>query len=340
MRRSDNCTTVDGLPAPPDKFPVNDTQEPGSCLGQTDSAFADRLDALTAPVAAYLSSANHATRERLLRDGQPDKQLADERQRELHGLAWIGCTAQAIRRVAQWGLCLVQASRLREAERLVLATGIGEYLEQLTGGIAMSQNEIFRPGELGLQRAAQVLREDVAVAWFLQRGNTAANRRQLIAAVRAGVRPDESLGDPELDMVRESFRRFSAERIAPHAQRWHLADVLIPDSIIADMAALGAFGICIVPEYGGLGLGELAMCVVTEELSRAWIAAGSLGTRSATVALPYAPARTRYAATTGLWPGRWAGRFHRINGRTIHEKRRQDAPRTLHRAPGRAARLY
>ncbi|MFV0299633.1 MAG: acyl-CoA dehydrogenase family protein, partial [Paracoccus sp. (in: a-proteobacteria)] len=30
----------------------------------------------------------------------------------------------------------------------------------------------------------------------------------------------------------------------------------------------------------GLGLGKLAMCVVTEELSRVWIAAGSLGTRS------------------------------------------------------------
>jgi (2S)-methylsuccinyl-CoA dehydrogenase len=46
------------------------------------------------------------------------------------------------------------------------------------------------------------------------------------------------------------------------------------------MAELGVFGICISPEYGGLGLGKLAMSVVTEELSRAWIAAGSLGTRS------------------------------------------------------------
>ena len=46
------------------------------------------------------------------------------------------------------------------------------------------------------------------------------------------------------------------------------------------MAELGTFGICIPEEHGGLGLGKLAMCVVTEELSRAWIAAGSLGTRS------------------------------------------------------------
>src|SRR5690606_11912438 len=38
--------------------------------------------------------------------------------------------------------------------------------------------------------------------------------------------------------------------------------------------------VCIDEEFGGLGLGKLAMCVVTEELSRVWIAAGSLGTRS------------------------------------------------------------
>ena len=56
--------------------------------------------------------------------------------------------------------------------------------------------------------------------------------------------------------------------------------MLIPDDVIARMAELGVFGICIDPAFGGLGLGKLAMCIVTEELSRAWIAAGSLGTRS------------------------------------------------------------
>ena len=46
------------------------------------------------------------------------------------------------------------------------------------------------------------------------------------------------------------------------------------------MADLGTFGVCIPEEYGGLGLGKLFMCIVTEELSRGWIGAGSLGTRS------------------------------------------------------------
>jgi (2S)-methylsuccinyl-CoA dehydrogenase len=50
--------------------------------------------------------------------------------------------------------------------------------------------------------------------------------------------------------------------------------------VVQEMADLGVFGVCIAPEYGGLGLGKLAMCLVSEELSRGWICAGSLGTRS------------------------------------------------------------
>ena len=46
------------------------------------------------------------------------------------------------------------------------------------------------------------------------------------------------------------------------------------------MAELGVFGLTIPEEYGGLGLGKEAMCVVSEELSRGYIGVGSLGTRS------------------------------------------------------------
>jgi (2S)-methylsuccinyl-CoA dehydrogenase len=46
------------------------------------------------------------------------------------------------------------------------------------------------------------------------------------------------------------------------------------------MAEMGTFGVCIAEEFGGLGLGKLVMCVITEELSRGWIGTGSLGTRS------------------------------------------------------------
>ena len=252
----------------------------------------NRLGGLAPSVSAYLSAATHALRGRVTVNGQLDAQLAHRHQRALHGLAWIATTAQAIVAGAQWGLRLYgearldtgssqpAQSRMHEAETLLLCIGIGEYLHQLAGGIPMGQNEIFRPQEIGLDDAVTALTADPAAAWFLAHGNTVDARHALVALVRAGARINEGLTDPDLDTVRDQFRRFSSERIAPHAHRWHLADELIPDSVISEMAALGVFGICIAPEFGGLGLGKLAMCVVTEELSRAWIAAGSLGTRS------------------------------------------------------------
>jgi (2S)-methylsuccinyl-CoA dehydrogenase len=239
-----------------------------------------QLAQIAAPLRTYLAAAHTAAAARLLIDGKFDNTLGMQHQRELHGLAWINTTAEAVLAAAQWGLRLGQANRLTEVEALVLRIGIGEYLAQLTGGIAMSQSEIFRPQELGLDAAAQVLASNDVVACFLREGNSAGNRKALMAAMRDGQVIDESLTDGDLDMVREQFRRFSTERIQPHAHQWHLDDALIPDSVVEEMAELGTFGVCIAPEFGGLGLGKLAMCVVSEELSRAWIAAGSLGTRS------------------------------------------------------------
>ena len=66
----------------------------------------------------------------------------------------------------------------------------------------------------------------------------------------------------------------------PHAHGWHLRDALIPLEVIEQLAELGVFGLTIPEDFGGLGLGKVAMCVVTEELSRGYIGVGSLGTRS------------------------------------------------------------
>ncbi len=128
--------------------------------------------------------------------------------------------------------------------------------------------------------AAARLTGDDAVARLVRSGNGATNRAALVARLRGGEMIAESLGDATLDAVREQFRRFTETRILPHAHRWHLDNALIPDAVVAEMGALGTFGVCIDAAHGGLGLGKLTMCVVTEELSRGWIGAGSLGTRS------------------------------------------------------------
>jgi (2S)-methylsuccinyl-CoA dehydrogenase len=229
---------------------------------------------------AFADAAQRAAAAVIAPDGRIDSKIADREQRLLHGFAWIATTAQALEAMVGWAERAMAAERFSEVEELVVWIGLGEYCAQLFGGVPMSQNEYVRPAELGLADAAARLAADPAVASFMAEGNVAKKRAALVALIVADRRPCETLDDDALDMVRQQFRRFARERIAPYAHNWHLADALIPDAVVAEMADLGVFGICIDSEYGGLGLGKLAMCVVSEELSRGWICAGSLGTRT------------------------------------------------------------
>lgn len=212
----------------------------------------------------------------LAESGRVSAETAEREQRALHGLAWIATTAEAIIQAAAWA----ESSARAPIDELTLRIGIGEYLHQLASGLPMSQNEIVRPGELGLEAEAEALRADPAVASLLRHGNTAETRHALVTSLAQGSSLTTGFGDETLDMIQSEFSRFTAERITPKAHSWHLADALLPDEVLADMAQIGTFGVCIAPEHGGLGLGKIAMCVVTEELSRGWIAAGSIGTRS------------------------------------------------------------
>jgi (2S)-methylsuccinyl-CoA dehydrogenase len=92
------------------------------------------------------------------------------------------------------------------------------------------------------------------------------------------------IGDPGLDdtmsMIRDQFFRFAQEKVTPFAHQWHLKDELIPIEVVEELSQLGVFGLTIPENYGGAGLSKLAMCVVSEELSRGYIGVGSLATRS------------------------------------------------------------
>jgi (2S)-methylsuccinyl-CoA dehydrogenase len=82
------------------------------------------------------------------------------------------------------------------------------------------------------------------------------------------------------EMARESARGFARREVAPLAERLHRHDDLVPEAIITKMAELGYFGMSVPEAYGGQGLGNLVMIVITEELSAASLAgAGSLITR-------------------------------------------------------------
>ncbi|NUB29637.1 acyl-CoA dehydrogenase family protein [Azospirillum brasilense] len=217
-------------------------------------------------------------------DGRVDAAALDCYQVAAHGFAWVATYAEALRQMQGWAERLDRAGRLGELEACMLQAAFGEYLAQLDGGLAMSQGEIVRPADFGLDEAERAAFRTEAVRRLIAAGNASALRlriAELLAdALHGGGFGEAALEDEALDMVREQFRRFVADVVEPHAHEWHLKDELIPMPVVEQMAEMGVFGLTVPEEDGGLGMGKLAMCVVTEELSRGYIGVGSLGTRA------------------------------------------------------------
>jgi len=78
---------------------------------------------------------------------------------------------------------------------------------------------------------------------------------------------DFALGEMA-DTIRDTTRRFAADRIAPLAARIDAED-WFPRELWPEMGALGLHGITVEEEYGGLGLGYLEHVVAQEEVARA-----------------------------------------------------------------------
>src|SRR6516165_5534033 len=231
---------------------------------------------------ALLSDARRAVAERVMVDGRVASRLFDSEQRATHGLAWLATYVEAIRQLAHYAQRLADSGGFGEIEELIVRIGAGEYLAQVLGGIAMSQGEIVRLSDLGLNAAAVAARANPAVEHLIATGNTPTRRARLAELMRA--HHDATVGacglDDTLDSIREEMRKFAEDRVAPFAQGWHLRNEYIPLDVIAQMAELGVFSLTVPEDYDGMGLGKESMCVVSEELSRGYIGVGSLGTRS------------------------------------------------------------
>jgi len=239
-------------------------------------------DALT-PVQSLLVKAKDAVRTTVTVDGRVSAKLIEANQTASHGLAWLATYGEALTQMHKWAQKLDGDNKFGEPEQLILQITFGEYLWQIYGGIQMNQGEMVRLQDLGLSQDDMRDLMDPAVMTLTQSGNTQAARTRLCDLMQehsANLTVGASGLDEELEMIREQFRRFSVDKVEPHAHEWHLKDELIPMAIIDEMAELGVFGLTIPEEFGGFGLSKASMCVVSEELSRGYIGVGSLGTRS------------------------------------------------------------
>jgi len=83
---------------------------------------------------------------------------------------------------------------------------------------------------------------------------------------------DFGLGETA-DAIRETTRRFAADRIAPLAAAIDISNDF-PRQLWPQMGALGLHGITVEEDFGGLGLGYLEHVVAMEEVSRASASVG------------------------------------------------------------------
>ena len=217
------------------------------------------------------------------KDGRVSSGLMEQHQAAAHGLSWLATYHESMRQMQNWATKLNDAGEFGEAEQLLHQIACGEYHAQIVGGIPMSQGEIVRLSDIKIPAATQQDYQNAAVMNLIANGNTQAARTRLVELMQeqaGNVIFGASGLDEELEMIREQFRRFSVDKVEPHAHEWHLNDELIPMEIIEELAELGVFGLTIPEELGGFGLTKASMAVVSEELSRGYIGVGSLGTRS------------------------------------------------------------
>ncbi|NBN80506.1 acyl-CoA dehydrogenase [Microvirga tunisiensis] len=234
-------------------------------------------------ISSLVDTATRRVREAVSKGGKISSELVDREQRATHGLAWLATYGEALRQLDAYQLRLREQGRHGEIEELIVRLGFAEYLAQIFGGIPMNQGEFVRLGDLGLSAAEIAAARTPAIEQLMAEGNTPAVRARLAELIRHQA-SRSTFGDSGLDatleQIRGEMRRFAEDKVVPYAHEWHLRNDYIPLEVIAQMAELGVFGLTIPEEYGGLGLGKESMCVVSEELSRAYIGVGSLGTRS------------------------------------------------------------
>jgi (2S)-methylsuccinyl-CoA dehydrogenase len=211
----------------------------GQDIAMTDAVLLPDLIATTRAalpaVEDVLARARDSVSAAVMVDGRISAARLEANQTAAHGLAWLATYAEALRQMQRWAEKLDANGAFGETEALIHQIAFGEYLWQIYGGIPMSQGEIVRLQDLGLTQDDQRALMDPAVMTLTQNGNTQAARDRLVTLMRDS-RANLTVGatglDEEYEMIREQFRRFSADRVEPFAHEWHLRDELIPMEVI------------------------------------------------------------------------------------------------------------
>ena len=114
---------------------------------------------------------------------------------------------------------------------------------------------------------------------------------------------------PERLELQASARKFALEEVLPVANELDPREEDIPFDLIAKMGEQRYFGITVPESYGGLGGRVSEYCIVTEELSRAWMSAASVIARAQGMGVNMLPPERRDEYLRKQVRGEWVGAF-------------------------------
>ena len=112
---------------------------------------------------------------------------------------------------------------------------------------------------------------------------------------------------PERRALQDTARAFAMEEVLPVADELDPRREDIPRSLLDRMGELGYFGILVDAEHGGLGLGVVEYCLVSEELARAWMSVGSIIARGNGTGCASPDPERRAELLRASAAGRWIG---------------------------------
>jgi (2S)-methylsuccinyl-CoA dehydrogenase len=221
-------------------------------------------------------------REHVSEGSRVSPKLLDRHQLAAHALAYLATELEAARQLVAWLARLEESGAAGELERRITGCYVGQLCRELRGGVDLGACESIGLSELWL--SIDDIRETLLDANVVALADRHASGDRVCELARLAHASNGfgslGLADDTLEAIQNEFRKFVQREVEPIAQDIHRKDVLIPLDLVQKMSELGVFGLTIPEEYGGQGLGKVAMCVVTEELSRGYIGVGSLGTRA------------------------------------------------------------
>lgn len=214
-------------------------------------------------------------RDRVSDSGKVSSSKLDTHQVAAHGVAYLATEITAAKQLLAW------ARAHGPYEMRIASTYLADVCRNAAGAIALGACESVGVTELGITTSdiLETVGRSELRAFVDEHASSHAYQSIGHDASDVGF-GDFGLDDEVLVDIKKQFARFADAEVIPRAQDIHRKDVLIPMDIVSKMSELGVFGLTIPEQYGGLGLGKVAMCVVTEELSRGYIGVGSLGTRA------------------------------------------------------------